>query len=222
MEEEELWTVNIKRKQKRVNLKNLLSTDNNDFKRKNVVINKDYLLESFSNLLRRNFQFVCFNDNSHYKNFNETECNFIIENNRKKLFNLNNFSKIMYNNEIDNSNTNVSRLSLDSWTVITSFRIRNVQTRKILNTFIYSYEDFNNDRTLYCVMTYYDRNNVFLMLLTSYVEVLLYIYKIEIEMGKNPGLSKIINKYPYEFKDININTIKNYFNNLEKVWVNNK
>lgn len=222
MAEDEQWTVNIKRKQKRVNLKNLLSSDNDDFKRKNIVINRDYVTESYSNLLRRSFQFVSFNDNSHYENFNESEYDFIVENNKKREFNLNNFSKIMYNDEIDNSNTNVSRLTLDKWTVISSFRIRNVKTRKTLNTFIYTYDDYNNDRTLYCVMTYYDRNNVFLMLLTSYVEVLLYIYKIEIEMGKNPVLSKIINRYPYEFKEININTIKNYFNNLPKVWVNDQ
>lgn len=222
MTEDEQWTVNIKRKQKRVNLKNILSSDNDDFKRKNIVINRDYVTESYSNLLKHRFHFVCFNDNSHYENFNESEYDFIVENNRNRQFNLNNFSKIMYNDGIDNSNTNVSQLTLDSWKVISSFRIRNVQTRKTLNTFIYKYYDNDNDRTLYCVMTYYDRNNIFLMVLSSYVEVLLYIYKIEIEMGKNPGLSKIINRYPYEFKEININTIKNYFNNLPKVWVNDQ
>ena len=39
-------------------------------------------------------------------------------------------------------------------------------------------------------------------------------------MGKNPQLSRLVNKYPYEFKSLNMNEIKNYFNNLPKVWLN--
>ena len=89
--------------------------------------------------------------------------------------------------------------------------------KKILNCFIYYYYDEKNDKMVYTILTYYEIKNKFLTILTSYIEVLLYIYKIECELGKNPKLSKIVNKYPYDFKDLNMNDIRSYFSNLPKV-----
>jgi len=220
MSSENDWQVNITQKAKRVNLRNLFSIDSNDFKKKNVVINNTYITQKYNNLLEGRYMFVNFEDNSHYCNFTESEHNFIIDNNKDRVFNLDNFTKIMYNEDIETSGYDLNKLKLNNWNVITSFRIRNVSTKKILNCFIYSYYDEKKDKTLFAVLTYFERNYVFLVLLSSYLEVIMYIYKIECEMGKNPQLSKLINKYPYEFKSLNINDIKNYFNNLPKVWLN--
>lgn len=214
------WQVNITQRSKRINLRNLFSVDSNDFKRKNVIINKNYLTNKYNNLLESHYMFVNFSDNSHYLNFTESEHEFIIENNKNKPFILDNFTKIMYNEDIEKSEYNLQKLKLNNWSVNTSFRIRNGSSKKILNCFIYSLYDEKKDKTLYAVLTYFERSYVFLMLLSSYIEVLLYIYKIECEMGKNPQLSKLVNKYPYEFKLLNMNDMKNYFNNLPKVWIN--
>ena len=215
------WQVNITQKSKRVNLRELFHINSNDFKKKTVVINNDYLTQKYNNLLESSYMFVNFEDNIHYCNFTESEHNFIIENNKDRVFNLDNFTKIVYNEDIEKAGYNLNKLKLNNWNIITSFRIRNTSTKKILNSFIYSYYDDKKDKTLFVVLTYFERNNVFLVLLSSYLEVIMYVYKIECEMGKNPQFSKLINKYPYEFKSMNLNYIKNYFNNLPKVWVNN-
>ena len=219
---EEQWQVNIPQKTKRINLKNLFNIDSKDFKTKNVSINPEYTSNRYEYLLENNFLFLNFEDNSHYINFTESEYEFIVENNQNKNFNLENFTKIIYNEDIEESKYDLQKLKLNKWNIITSFKIRNVATKKIINCFVYSYYDEKKDKRLFGVFTYFERNYAFLMLLTSYLEVLLYIYKIECEMGKNPQLSKLVNKYPYEFKNLNINDIKNYFNNLPKVWLNNK
>ena len=219
---EEQWQVNIPQKTKRINLKNLFNIDSKDFKTKNVSINPEYTSNRYDYLLENNFLFLNFEDNSHYINFTESEYEFIVENNQNKNFNLENFTKIIYNEDIEESKYDLQKLKLNKWNIITSFKIRNVATKKIINCFVYSYYDEKKDKRLFGVFTYFERNYAFLMLLTSYLEVLLYIYKIECEMGKNPQLSKLVNKYPYEFKNLNINDIKNYFNNLPKVWLNNK
>lgn len=220
MQEEE-WQLNVRTKTRRINLNNLINIDSNDFKKRNIVINEEYRQSKYNNILTSNFRFINFEENSHYGNFSESEYQFIIENSKQRHFNLNNFSKISYNNDIENNNINIQKMTLDKWGVETSFRIKNTNTKKILNIFVYSRFDEKNNVQLYSILSYYEINNCFLMILTSYVELLLYIYKIEIEMGKNPKLSKIINKYPYDFKNLNINDIKNYFNNLPKVWLNN-
>ena len=220
MTSEDEWQVNITNKSKRINLRNIFSTDSGDFKRKNITINANYLTNKYNSLLESNYMFVNFNDNSHYINFTESEHEFIIENNKDRSFILDNFTKIMYNEDIEKCEYNLQKFRLSNWITNTSFRIKNVSTRKILNCFIYSYYDEKKDKTLYAILTYFERNYIFLMLLSSYIEVLLYIYKIECEMGKNPQLSKLVNKYPYEFKSLNMNDIKNYFNNLPKVWLN--
>lgn len=219
---EEQWQVNIPQKTKRINLKNLFNIDSKDFKTKNVSINPEYTSNRYEYLLETNFLFLNFEDNSHYINFTESEYEFIVENNQNKNFNLENFTKIIYNEDIEESKYDLQKLKLNKWNIITSFKIRNVATKKIINCFVYSYYDEKKDKRLFGVFTYFERNYAFLMLLTSYIEVLLYIYKIECEMGKNPQLSKLVNKYPYEFKNLNINDIKNYFNNLPKVWLNDK
>ena len=158
--------------------------------------------------------FVNFEDNMHYFNFTESEYEFIVINNSDKPLILDNFKKIILNKDINKSNINLNKLTLNKWTVVSSFRMRNNFNKKVLNCFIYSYYDIKNDKMLYTILTYYEIQNIYLMVLSSYIEVLLYIYKIECEIGKVPQLSKIVNKYPHDFKNLNINEIRSYFSNL--------
>jgi hypothetical protein len=222
MENDEDWQLNVKSKTKKINLNNLLIIDTNDFKIKNVTINKEYLQEKYDNLLNSYHNFINFDENSHYLNFSESEYEFMIDNNSNRLFNIDNFSRISYNEVIEKSKIDISKMTLNKWLVESSFRIKNMISKKILNIFIYSFYNAKKNITFYGILTYYDRSNVFLMLLSSYIELLLYIYKIECEMGKQPRLSKVINKYPYDFNNLNLNDIKNYFNNLPKIWINDK
>lgn len=211
---DENWQVNLKQRTKRINLKNLFIIT--DIKKKKI-INKDYLTNKYSSLLENIFKFVNFEDNNHYLNFSESEYDFIVTNNINKELTLDNFTKIMFNEDIENSNIILNKLTLNTWIILTSFRIRNMNNKKIINCFIYYFYDIKNDKMLYTILTYYEIKNKFLTILTSYIEVLIYIYKIECEMGKNPKLSQIVNKYPYDFKDLNMNEIRSYFNNYSKV-----
>lgn len=219
---EEEWKVNIKSKKRNVKLKDILTSDSNDYKTKNISINSEYLKPKINFILSNNYKFINFEQNNHYLNFTESEQLFIIQNNKDKEFTLENFSKISYNNEVEKKSLNISELKLNKWNIISSFRIKNMNNNKILNIFIYTIdiELDSKNITLYSVLTYYERTNIFLMLINSYIELLLYIYKIECEMGKNPKLSKVISSYPHEFRLLNLNDIKNYFNNLPKVWKN--
>lgn len=218
---EEEWQVNIRsQNRRRIKMENILKCDSNDYKTKNISINSEYLKEKINSILASHHRFVNFDENSHYLNFTESEHVFIVENNINKTFTLDNFSKISYNNIVEKKSLNLSKLKLNNWNILTSFRIKNMNSKKILNIFIYTTYLERENITLYSVLTYYERSNIFLMLMNSYVELLLYIYKIECEMGKNPKLSKVISSYPFEFKSLNLNDIKNYFNNLPKVWKN--
>ena len=63
-------------------------------------------------------------------------------------------------------------------------------------------------------MSYFDRKNIRCVLLCNYIELLLYVLKLEMELNKKHRFSNIINKYPYEFKDVSIQDLRIYFNNL--------
>ena len=220
---EEEWKINISsRNRKRLKLDNILICDSNDYKTKNILINSDYFNNNINSILLLNHIFLNYDDSEHYLNFLESEHIFIIENNINKVFTLDNFLKINYNNIIKKKKKiiNISNFRLNDWDILSSFKIKNNNNKKILNIFIYTKYLEKENITLYTILTYYDRSNIFLILMSSYIELLLYIYKIECEMGKNPKNSKVISSYPYEFKSLNLNEIKNYFNNFPKVWKN--
>ena len=39
------------------------------------------------------------------------------------------------------------------------------------------------------------------------------------ELNKKYSFSNIINKYPHEFKDVTIQDLRIYFNNLDNIWL---
>ena len=63
------WEVNVKKVSKKFNLNNLLTTTGDNFKDKRVTINSEYMTEKYDIILKSNFAFVNFEDNSHYLNF---------------------------------------------------------------------------------------------------------------------------------------------------------
>ena len=70
------------------------------------------------------------------------------------------------------------------------------------------------DKNLYMIQTYNEINNSHLMIVDSFLELLLYILKFERIMGKNIKFSKIINRYPHEFNELNNSDLYVYFNDM--------
>ena len=210
------WEVNVKKVSKKFNLSNLLRTTGDNFKDKRVIINSEYMTEKYDIILKSNFAFVNFDDNNHYLNFSESELEFLHEENNSKKLTLEDFNKISYNSD-SFEGINLKNVKISNSSLMSCFRIKN--NKKILNVFVYEQyiEKFN--RNVYIIMSYFDRKNVRCVLLCNYIELLLYILKLELELNKKYRFSNIISKYPYEFKDVNIQELRIYFNNLDNIWL---
>ena len=210
------WEVNVKKVSKKFNLSNLLRTTGDNFKDKRVIINSEYMTEKYDIILKSNFAFVNFDDNNHYLNFSESELEFLHEENNSKKLTLEDFNKISYNSD-SFEGINLKNVKISNSSLISCFRIKN--NKKILNVFVYEQyiEKFN--RNVYIIMSYFDRKNVRCVLLCNYIELLLYILKLELELNKKYRFSNIISKYPYEFKDVSIQELRIYFNNLDNIWL---
>jgi hypothetical protein len=219
MSSEESWEVNIpKRLPKRFNLKDLIVSDGDNYRDKVVTLNNNYLNEKYDSILRTNFSFVNFESNNHYLNFTEFELDFLNEDNRSKALNLQHFNRITFNDKFLQEDK-LKQIKLSHATLISLFKIKN--NNKILNVFIYNYYLEKFDTNVYMVMSYFDRKNTRVYLLTNYLELLLYIFKLEMEMNKNPKFTRILNKYPYDFANVSIKDLRVYFNNLTHVWTEN-
>ena len=210
------WEVNVKKVSKKFNLNNLLTTTGDNFKDKRVTINSEYMTEKYDIILKSNFAFVNFEDNSHYLNFSETELEFLHEENNSKKLTLEDFNKISYNSECF-KNVNLKNIKISNSNLLSCFRIKN--NRKILNVFVYEQYLEKINRNVYIIMSYFDRKNIRCVLLCNYIELLLYVLKLEMELNKKHRFSNIINKYPYEFKDVSIQDLRIYFNNLDNIWL---
>ena len=210
------WEVNVKKVSKKFNLNNLLKTTGDNFKDKRVTINSEYMTEKYDIILKSNFAFVNFEDNSHYLNFSETELEFLHQENNSKKLTLEDFNKISYNSECF-TNINLKNIKISNSNIMSCFRIKN--NRKILNVFVYEQYLEKINRNVYIIMSYFDRKNIRCVLLSNYIELLLYVLKLEMELNKKHRFSNIINKYPYEFKDVSIQDLRIYFNNLDNIWL---
>ena len=210
------WEVNVKKVSKKFNLNNLLRTTGDNFKDKRVIINPEYMSEKYDIILKSNFAFVNFDDNSHYLNFASSELEFLNEENNSKKLTLEHFNKISYNSD-SFENINLKNVKILNSNILSCFRIKN--NKKILNVFVYEQFIEKLNRNVYIILSYFDRKNVRCVILCNYIELLLYILKLELELNKKYRFSNIINKYPYEFKDVSIQDLRIYFNNLDNVWI---
>ena len=210
------WEINVKKNSKNINLRNLITTIGNNYRDKRVFINKDYTTDKYDNTLRSQFTFINFNDNNHYLNFGESELTFLYEDNNQKILTLDNFNKITYNKEMF-ENINLQNIKISNLNILSFFKIKN--NNKILNIFIYEQYLDEIGKSSYIILSYFDRKNIRAVLLTSYIELLLYVLKLEYELNKNYKYSNIVNKYPNEFNNVSIHDLRIYFNNLDNVWL---
>jgi hypothetical protein len=216
MSADEDWVVNVKKISKKLKLNNLIAISGDNYKNKQVIVNKEYLTERYNSILRSNFSLVNFNNNNNYLNFTESELSFLDNDNIERPLTLGNFNKITYNNMFL-EDSDLETIKLKNSTLISCFKIKN--NKKILNVFIYEQYVEKLDKTMYIILSYFDRKNIHAMVLTNYLEVLLYLLKFEYELNKNYKYSSLVNKYPHEFNSIHIQELRIYFNNLSNVWI---
>lgn len=219
MSAEENWEINIPKKvPKKFNLKDLILSDGDNYRDRVITLNSIYLNEKYDSILKTNFSFVNFESNNHYLNFTESELEFLNEDNRSKQMNLHYFNRITFNDKFLEEDK-LKHIKISNSKLISLFKIKN--NNKILNVFVYNYYSEKFDKNIYIIMSYFDRKNIRVYLLTNYLELLLYIFKLEMEMTKNPRFTRILNKYPYDFSDVSIKDLRIYFNNLTHVWTEN-
>lgn len=219
MSAEENWEINIPKKvPKKFNLKDLIISDGDNYRDRVITLNSIYLNEKYDSILKTNFSFVNFESNNHYLNFTESELEFLNEDNRSKQMNLHYFNRITFNDKFLEEDK-LKHIKISNSKLISLFKIKN--NNKILNVFVYNYYSEKFDKNIYIIMSYFDRKNIRVYLLTNYLELLLYIFKLEMEMTKNPRFTRILNKYPYDFSDVSIKDLRIYFNNLTHVWTEN-
>ena len=117
------------------------------------------------------------------------------------------FYKIYYNKFI---NININNLCLTN--CFYSFKLCN--NNKTLNIIIYNHTNNTNNTNIYSIISFFDNSKKIILIVDSYLELLLYIYKLEIELNLNPIYSKVFNKYPKYFYNLDKFELKTYFNNF--------
>ena len=131
----------------------------------------------------------------------------IIDDFKKKNIDYEFFYKIYYNKFI---NINIRNLCLTN--CFYSFKLCN--NNKTLNIIIYNHNNNNNNNNIYSIISFFDNSSKLIYIVDSYLELLLYIYKLEIELNLNPIYSKVFNKYPKYFYKLDKFELKTYFNNF--------
>ena len=150
--------------------------------------------------------FIYIKNNKFFENFNTKEIN-IINNN---LFNKNITDeiiyKIYYKKEI---NIDLKKLIFNN-NLLYYYKLINIKT---LNVIIYYF-----DNNIYAILSYYNINKIRCILVNTYIELLMYLYKLELDMKLIPNYSKIIT-YPLLFTNLlKYNALNIYFNNYMLYW----
>jgi len=163
---------------------------------------------NFLEKIKQIYYFKIIKENKYFNLINNYELTHIINNNINLDISIQNFYKIYYNNDINL----INKLKLTKDKYLISYKIQN--NYKLLNIIIYYFEDKN----IYCILSYHNTEKKRLLFVNNYLELLLYLYKMEKDLNINPYYTKIINKYPPFFADINYNVLCIYFNNYDIFW----
>ena len=135
---------------------------------------------------------------------------------KKKEKNLNNFKKILLTNcSKPTFKFNIDNIELKS--IIYGFKFLQDYDKK----FVFLICKLNSTEINYCIISYKlntfnVNNNLYCIFINNWIEVLLYLFKFEIDIYKNTNKTFILN-YPECFLDKK-NNIINYFNNFKKIW----
>ena len=169
-------------------------------------INPDLETRQISDRFKYKNTFKYFKNNKFFENFNTKEIN-IINNN---LFNKNITDEIIYKIYYKKKiNIDLKKLIFNN-NLLYYYKLINI---KKLNIIIYYF-----DNNIYAILSYYNINKIRCILVNTYIELLMYLYKLELDMKLIPNYSKIIT-YPLLFTNLlKYNELNIYFNNYMLYW----
>ena len=204
------WT-HVEKKYKNINFEGNvfipINAEKSNKYNKVLQINPDLEKQSFLDLLKNNYYFKSIENSKNYGSYSLKEQKILYKELEDKNISIEHIYKIYFKSEIT---SNIESFIFKD-NHINSFIISN--NRKLLNIIIYEFE--NN---IYGILSYYDPNKKRLLLVNTYIELLMYIYKIEMDLKLNPYYTKIFNSYPRFFKNIPYQNLIIYFNNFSILW----
>ena len=153
----------------------------------------------FNNFYKTKYKINNFVNNFNYININNILGIIIKDNLFNKQITLDNFYNINHNN------LTIDLTELKFNNLIKSYKLEN----KNMVQYIIIYYFTNNK--FYGIIHYNDNSKKTVIILETYLEVLLYLYKLEIDIKLNPKYSTIITKYPSCFFNTKTFLINNYF-----------
>ena len=214
---DEKWSVSHYNKKKiYLTFDNLFSLKYGNNYNKIININDNFLESKFLLTLEKQHYLINIQENQYYQPMNETELTENISNIFDKEINIKNYNRILFKENLTYQNCKefISSLKLEYNNYIYSFKLTNYM--KKLSGLIFKIND--NSQNKYVVITYFEDMKYRLILLNNYLDLLLYLYKLEIDMKCNPRYTKLLINYPYKFRELNHNHIRNYFNSFQTFW----
>ena len=214
---DEKWIVSHHNKKKiYLTFDNLFSLKYGNNYNKIININDNFLESKFLLTLEKQHYLINIQENHYYQSMSETELKDNMSNILNKEINIKNYNRILFKENLTYQNCKefISSLKLEYNNYIYSFKLTNYM--KKLSGLIFKIND--NSQNKYVVITYFEDMKYRLILLNNYLDLLLYLYKLEIDMKCNPRYTKLLINYPYKFRELNHNHIRNYFNSFQTFW----
>lgn len=214
---DEKWIVSHHNKKKiYLTFDNLFSLKYGNNYNKIININDNFLESKFLLTLEKQHYLINIQENHYYQSMSETELKDNMSNILNKEINIKNYNRILFKENLTYQNCKefISGLKLEYNNYIYSFKLINYM--KKLSGLIFKIND--NSQNKYIVITYFEDMKYRLILLNNYLDLLLYLYKLEIDMKCNPRYTKLLINYPYKFRELNHNHIRNYFNSFQIFW----
>ena len=201
--------INVNKKNKDLDcIYNVFIKNQNINKSKFILNTKMMEDNTFLEKIKQIYYFKIIKENKYFNLINNCDISTILNTNINLDISMQNFYKIYYNNDINI----INKLKLTKDKYLISYKIQN--NYKLLNIIIYYFEEQN----IYCIVSYHNFEKKRLLFVNNYLELLLYLFKMEKDLNLNPYYTKIINKYPSFFFDINYNVLCIYFNNFDIFW----
>lgn len=216
---DEEWKISHNNKKKiYITFENLFSLKYGKNYNKIININENFLEEKFLLTLESQHYFINIQSNRFYQGLSENELKDIINFVSNSEINIKNYNKILYkeNENYKNCKDLLSNVQLNNSNYYYSFKLTN--NLKSVSVIIFKILDKTNNLTKYVVISFFNKEQYRFILLNNYLDLLLYLYKLEIDMKCNPKYTKLLVNYPYKFRDINHNYIRNYFNSFQIFW----
>ncbi len=217
--DDEKWEISHHNKKKiYLTFENLFSLKYGDNYNKIININDNFLEDKFLYTLEKQHYLITIQENRYYQSINEDEHKEIMKNIVDKDINIQNYNKILYkeNSTYKNCKELIATLNLGHDNYLYSFKLCNYL--KNISGLIFKISNKRYAHDKYVIISFFEKDKYRLILLNNYLDLLLYLYKLEIDMRCNPKYTKILVDYPYKFRDLNHNHIRNYFNSFQIFW----